>query len=230
MAHRLAQDFEWNIEFVPFNWDMMAKQLKRGDFDIIMSGIPMTADNLKEMKFSTPYMDTTLAFVVHDHLRKNYSTWNNLRKQKKPRIAIAGSDYLRNRLKKAFPAAEVVNLDHPRDFFEENFPNLDAILMSAEAGSAWTLLYPHFITVVPKPEIIKIPNGYPIASGDQALADLISNWITLIKGGWIFQDKFNYWIMGKGAERRESRWSVVRNIFGWDVEKPAEETEKEKTE
>jgi Na+/H+-dicarboxylate symporter len=230
MAHRLAEDFEWNIEFIPFKWDMMAKQLKRGDFDIIMSGVPMTADNLKEMKFSKPYMDATLAFVVHDHLRKNYSTWNNLSKQKKPRIAIAGSDYFRKRLKKAFPAAEVVNLDTPRDFFEENFPNLDAILMSAEAGSAWTLLYPRFTTVVPKPEIIKIPTGYPIAGGDQVLADLISNWITLVKGGRIFQDRFNYWIMGEGAERREPRWSVVRNVFGWGIEKPAAESEKQKTE
>jgi hypothetical protein len=209
---------------------MMAKQLKRGDFDIIMSGVPMTADNLKQMKFSKPYMDATLAFVVHDHLRKNYSTWNNLSTQKKPRIAIAGSDYFRKRLKKAFPAAEVVNLDTPRDFFEENFPNLDAILMSAEAGSAWTLLYPRFTTVVPKPEIIKIPTGYPIAGGDQVLADLISNWITLVKGGRIFQDRFNYWIMGEGAERREPRWSVVRNVFGWGIEKPAAESEKQKTE
>jgi hypothetical protein len=102
--------------------------------------------------------------------------------------------------------------------------------MSAEAGSAWTLLYPRFTTVVPKPEIIKIPTGYPIAGGDQVLADLISNWITLVKGGRIFQDRFNYWIMGEGAERREPRWSVVRNVFGWGIEKPAAESEKQKTE
>ena len=230
MAHQLAKDFEWNIEFVPFKWETMVEQLKRGDFDIIMSGVYMMADYLKDLKFSKPYMDATLAFVVHDHLRNKYSTWSNISKQKKPRIAIAGSEYTRKRLKEAFPAAEVVNLDNQRDFFEENFPNLDAILMSAEEGSAWTLLYPRFTTVVPKPDIIKIPVGYPIAGDDQELADLISNWITLIKGGREFKDRFDYWIMGKGAEPRKPRWSVVRNIFGWGIEKPAEETEKQTIE
>ncbi len=230
MAHRLAEDFEWNIEFIPFKIDTMVEQLKRGDFDIIMSGIPMIADYLKEMKFSTPYMDATLAFVVPDHLRNNFSTWNNISKQKKPRIAISRTEYFRKKLKKAFPAAEVISLDNPRDFFEENFPNLDALLMSAEEGSAWTLLYPQFTTVVPKPDIIKVPTGYPIAGGDQALADLISNWITLVKGGRDFKDRFDYWIMGEGAERREPRWSVVRNVFGWGIEKPAVESEKQKTE
>ena len=118
------------------------------------------------------------------------------------------------------------------DFFEENFPNLDAFIMSAEEGSAWTLLYPSFTTVVPKPDIIKVPVGYPITGGDQELADLISNWITLVKGGREFRDRFDYWIKGEGAEPREPRWSIVRNIFGWGIEKekPDEETEKKKTE
>jgi len=230
MAHRLAEDFEWNIEFIPFDQDTMIEQLKRGDFDIIMSATPMTADYLKEMKFSIPYMDATLAFVVPDHLRNKYSTWDNIRKQKKPRIAIFGSGYFRKKLKKAFPTAEIVTLDNPRDFFEENFPNLDAFLMSAEEGSAWTLLYPRFTTVVPKPDIIKIPAGYPIAAGDEELADLVSGWISLIKGSLDFKDRYNYWILGEGAEPKESRWSVVRNIFGWGIEKPAEDTEEQKTE
>ena len=86
---------------------------------------------------------------------------------------------------------------------------------SAAGGSAWTLLYPKFHAVVIKPETHKIPFAYPIAQGDQVLADIINKWIYLVKDSPGYNRKYDYWILGVGAEEMKPRWSIARDVLGW---------------
>lgn len=223
MAHWLARGLGWKLEFIPFELETRIEQLQRGDFDIIMSGTAMLPERLKQMTFTAPYMDVTAALIVLDHRREEFTNIDTIRKIKGLKIAIVGTSSFRSGLKDLFPNAEVVVLDTPRDFFEEIFPNLDALLMSAEGGSAWTLLYPKYQVAVIKPSRYKIPAAYPVAGNDRALAELISKWIYMAKGNPEFEDKYNYWIMGIGAEEVKPRWSVMRNLLGWGVEKVAKE-------
>ena len=125
---------------------------------------------------------------------------------------------MREGLKEIYPNAEIVMLDNRVDFFEKNFPNLDAMLTTAEGGSAWTLLYPKFHAVIIKPQTHKIPLAFPIAAGDQVLADLINKWIYLLKDSPGFKRKYDYWIMGIGAEETKPRWSIMRNVLGWGID------------
>ena len=180
----------------------------------------MTPDNLDEMAFSNPYLDTTAALIVEDFRKDEFATIEKVRQMQKLIIAILGRDrYLNEGLKRLYPNAQVVMLDTPVDYFEKNLPNLDALLTSAEGGSAWTLLYPNYHAVVIKPETRKVPFAYPIAGGDQMLADLINKWIYLTKGNPSFKRKYDYWILGIGAEEKKPRWSVVRNVLGWGLDK-----------
>ena len=226
MAHELAKDFEWNIEFIPIDLEQMAEQLKAGIYDIVMSGIAMTATRLDEMAFSQPYLDTTAALIVEDFRKDEFDTIEKVRKLKKLKIALPGRDRnLKEGLEQVYPNAEVVMLDTPIDYFEKNFPNLDAMLATAEGGSAWTLLYPNFHAVVIKPETHKIPLAYPIAAGDRVLADIINKWIYLVKDSPSFQRRYDYWIMGIGAEEKKPRWSVLRNVLGWGLAKEEKKQE-----
>jgi hypothetical protein len=130
---------------------------------------------------------------------------------------------LKEGLKQLYPNAQIVMLDSPIDYFEKNIPNLDAMLSTAEGGSSWTLLYPKYHAVVVKPETHKIPLAYPIAAGDLVLADLINKWIYLAKDSPSYQRKYDYWIMGIGAEETKPRWSVLRNVLGWGLDEEEEE-------
>jgi ABC-type amino acid transport substrate-binding protein len=236
MAHYLAKDFEWNIEFIPIDHEKMADQLNTGIYDIVMSGIAMTPDRLDKMAFSNPYLDTTAALIVEDFRKDEFDTIEKVRKLQKLIIAIPGRERnLKEGLKQLYPNAQIVMLDSPIDYFEKNIPNLDAMLSTAEGGSSWTLLYPKYHAVVVKPETHKIPLAYPIAAGDLVLADLINKWIYLAKDSPSFKRKYDYWIMGIGAEEQKPRWSVMRNVLGWGLsdeekkKKKQEEEEKEKS-
>ena len=231
MAHELARDFEWNIEFIPIDHEKMAEQLKSGIYDIVMSGIAMTPDKLDKMAFSNPYLDTTAALIVEDFRKDEFDTIEKVRKLQNLIIAIATRDRnLKEGLKQLYPNAQIMMLNSPIEYFEKNIPNLDAMLSTAEGGSAWTLLYPKFHAVVVKPETHKIPLAYPIAAGDLVLADLINKWIYLAKDGPSFRRKYDYWILGVGAEETKPRWSVLRNVLGWGLDDEEKKEKKEEEE
>jgi proton glutamate symport protein len=227
LVHELARDFEWNIEFIPIDQETIAEQLQTGIYDIVASGIAMTPDRMEDMAFSDPYLDTTAALIVEDFRKDEFSTIEKVRQMEKLKIAIPGQNRsFREGMQQIYPNAEIVMLDTPIDFLEKNFPNLDAMMATAEGGSAWTLLYPNFHAVVIKPETHKIPLAFPIAGRDRVLADIINKWIYLQKDSPSFKRKYDYWILGIGAEENKPRWSVMRNVLGWGLDKDEQGQEK----
>ena len=83
--------------------------------------------------------------------------------------------------------------------FEERMAEIDALLLSAERGSFWTLLHPAYSVVVPQPNPVEVPVAYPVARGDQELARFMTRWIELKKGDGTLAALYDYWIMGTNA-------------------------------
>lgn len=216
MAQLLARELKVKLEFIPFEIETMAIQLEAGGFDVIMSGIVLTTQRLKKMTFSTPYMKTHLAFVVPDHRRKDFTTRKAIQRISKLRIGIPNeSDYFFDKIKNYLPRTEVIELGSVKEFFETNENQLDALLLDAERGSAWTLIYPEFQVVVPVPDVVKIPLAYPVAGGDREFADFLSQWIRLKKDFGEFQRLYDHWILGRDAVPQKPRWSIIRNVLRW---------------
>ncbi|UCG13513.1 MAG: hypothetical protein JSU72_03265 [Deltaproteobacteria bacterium] len=65
--------------------------------------------------------------------------------------------------------------------YETRGKNLDALVYSAEAGSAWSQLYPDYTVAIPLPDLLAVPLGYAMARGDRETADFVSGWIDLKK-------------------------------------------------
>ena len=118
-------------------------------------------------------------------------------------------------MKEILPEAEFVVIGSVRDFFESEHTEVDCFLTAAEYGAAWTLLHPQYTVVVPKPLRMRIPIGYAVASGDYRLREYLDNWLELQRKTGTFDEIYEHWIHGKGAERREPRWSVIRDVLGW---------------
>jgi ABC-type amino acid transport substrate-binding protein len=218
MAHRLAKELEVSLEFIPFEVDTMAKQLNGDHFDIIMAGVPMFTPRLETMSFSDPYLDVTFAFVVKDNRREEFATVEKIMSTRGHGLTFGvrgGYEYYSNRAKESLPLAKVVQLESYRDFFEDNTGEVDALVTSAEVGSAWTLLYPEYQVVVPKPVLSLLPLGYPVDHGNTEMADFLNHWIDLKKKDRTIEKTYNYWILGQGVTIKEPRWSIIRNVLHW---------------
>jgi Na+/H+-dicarboxylate symporter len=218
MAHALAHDLDVPVEFVRIEPARMHELLDRGYLDIAMSGLAITPERLQQVAFSAPYMEQTLAFIVPDHRRNEFSTRDAVKGLESLKLGVSGGGYYADKIRAYLPQAEIVVLDSPRTFFTERSGDLDGFVYSAEAGSAWTLIYPQFTVAVPHPDVLAAPVGYAVARGDREMADFVSAWILLKQKDRTVERLFDYWIQGEDPPGRTRRWSVVRDVFGWGRE------------
>jgi Na+/H+-dicarboxylate symporter/ABC-type amino acid transport substrate-binding protein len=215
MAHLLARDLGVQLAFVPVMRDRMPEQVNEGYCDIVMSGTVVTPERAQEGAFSAPYTDATLAFVVQDHRLEEFSSRDAIRRLKAPRIGVLNVPYYVSKVQQFLPQATIVPFNSITEFFEGKGEEIDAFLYAAEAGSAWSLLYPAYTVAIPQPGVLKGPVAYPLPRGDRELADFINVWIELKKRDRTIDTLYDYWILGKNAVPKQPHWSVLRNVLHW---------------
>lgn len=215
MAQILATDIGVKLEFVPFERHKLVDQLEAGHFDIAMAGIVSTPPLAERAGLSHSYLDVNIGIVVEDHRRKEFDTLEEIHAMPSVRFGVIEDPFLAARLKRDMPQAEVRIFGSPEEFFDSGFLETDGLVMSAQAGSAWTLLHPHFTAVVPRPLQGAEPLVYVIRNRDRIFTEYVNRWIEIsIKNGTV-QSLYDHWFLGKDVQRSGKRWSVIRDVLGW---------------
>jgi Na+/H+-dicarboxylate symporter/ABC-type amino acid transport substrate-binding protein len=215
LAHRLAREMHVTLEFRPIDRSRLAEHVTGDYCDIVMSGVAVTTERASALLFSTPYIDETLAFVVPDHARERFSTWDDIRAIPSATIAVPNVQYYLDMLHERLPSAELRPQGNIAAMFSQWDAAVSAIALPAERGSAWTLLHPQFSVIVPGPGIVKIPLAFPIARRDEPFGDFINTWIDLKRKDGTLDRAYDYWVLGKDFSARHPRWSIIRNVLHW---------------
>jgi hypothetical protein len=113
------------------------------------------------------------------------------------------------------PAFERPGVDSPRPFFREQLEDVAALAYGAEAGGAWTLVYPRFTVVVPTPDPISIPLAYAVGRGEWEWEEYLDTWVELKRRDHTLDRLYRHWILGQTARAKHRRWSVVRDVLHW---------------
>jgi ABC-type amino acid transport substrate-binding protein len=213
LAHQLARELQVRLEFVPVDRDRLGEQLDAGDCDIVMSGIAVTTLRASRTLFSTSYLDETLSFVVRDHRRDEFSSWEEIRARSGLVLAVRDLPYYIQKVKDLVPQARLHPLRSAAEAFGAGEQPFDAAVLPAERASAWTLLYPKYSVVVPEPGTIKIPLAYPVARRDELFASFLNTWIELKRKDGTIDALYKYWILGQNAAARRPRWSILRDVL-----------------
>ena len=226
LAQRLAQDLgATRVAFVPADFGQMTLLLAEGRIDVAM-GLPYLPELLTRVAYSLPYLDSTLGLVVRDELRDEFSSAARLAKRSPVTIALLGdSPAIQHRLREQLAGVDLrfVALSSPKDFFEGKAPQVDAFAMLAEAGAAWSILYPAYSVVVPQPGAITAPVGVGMRRGDTELAGVVNDWLVIQRSAGVLSQVRDYWVLGHGAQKGSRRWSIRHDVLGWDrrADRPA---------
>ena len=215
LAYALSRAMNVDLEFIPYRYPVLADFLNTGVIDVAMGGIGITPSRFDQIEFTIPYMDLNYAFVVPDYRQSEFTSLSQVAANEDLKIAIIDDTFLITALERTLPKAEILPVQSYNQFFAGNIGTWDGIVMSAEAGSAWTLLYPNYSVVVPKPEPHIYPIGYGVARGNQQLLNYLNSWVAMMKNGAPLQEVYDRWILGKGAEEVKPRWSIIRNVLHW---------------
>ncbi|MGD2039046.1 MAG: cation:dicarboxylase symporter family transporter, partial [Desulfobacterales bacterium] len=141
LMHVLARELKVDVEFIEWTYETVFKDLDQGKFDIAIGGLIVNPERLAKANISNPYLNMTTAVVVEDYRRNEFKSWRSIDKKHNTRIGVVGENRAKN-FKRYLPNTEIVLLETYSDFFTGNPKGLDALVISAEAGSAWTILYP----------------------------------------------------------------------------------------
>ncbi|MDJ0849943.1 MAG: cation:dicarboxylase symporter family transporter [Myxococcota bacterium] len=223
MAHALARDLGVRVEFVRTSADDFPALLDAGTIDVVMTGLLITPERLEKMRFSSPILQETLAFIVRDHRRNQFRAREALRSIPDLHLAVPGRGYYEAKVQDYLPDARITVVDSPRVFFRAEEGAFDAMVFAAETGSAWTLIYPQFSVAVPHPDVLRVPVGYATASDDRRMAEFIDAWILLKHNDRTIERLFAYWFEGEEPAERKRRWSFARDVLGWGAPAPEPE-------
>jgi len=215
LAHTLARDLGVGLELVPVTRKRMPELLSSGAIDIVMSGVTLTLERAQQMGFSAPYMDDTLAFLVPDHRRSEFTSSDSVQALTDLTVGVPDLPGFVERVGSHLPKAKFVVLASHREFFEQANDSIDVMVFSAERGSAWTLAYPDFSVVVPQPDVIRVPVAFPLRTGDERLREFVNHWIEIRRRDGTLDRLYKHWILGRSPEAQSQRWSVIRDVLHW---------------
>lgn len=215
MVHLLAGELGVSLELRQIGRQEVTPRLDDGSCDLVVSGLVTTPETASSVRQSVPVMNQTLALVVLAKRRSQFATWDAIHQRPHLRVGVGPTAYFRRMMATQLPNAEVVPLASPRDFFSGDPSTMDALLTSAEAGSAWTLVYPRYSVVVPLPGRMTVPVGYAMPVAETRLAAFVDAFIRLKIGDGTTTTLFDYWYQGHGQTRQRRRWSIIRDVFGW---------------
>jgi len=192
----LADDLGVTIEFVRIFHNQAKALLSSGYLDMT-TGMPVTPRNMQDYTLTVPYSSQSMAFLVKEGRRKEFSDWQNIVSRDDLIIGIPEIFYSENVVKRYFDKTTAWEISTPRLFFKEKHQNIDGMLFGAATASAWTLLYPDYTVIVPKPARPELSMAFAINTNDNAFEIFMRNWIVMKQKNKDIEHLFNYWIAGK---------------------------------
>ncbi len=217
LAHHFAQALGLAVEFVPIEWRELPQELATDVIDV-MPGVWYRPYWFSTVRLSEPYMVGTVALVVRDDRRHEFASVEVLRRSRGLKIGVPlDINQLRYSLEHYFGNAEVSfqTLESAAQFFDGSHPELDAFLMPAEGASAATLLHPQYTVVVPQPDPVSLPTAFGVALHARDLAEALNEWIVFARSEGTIRNAYDYWVLGKGAEPKRRRWSIMHDVLGY---------------
>jgi Na+/H+-dicarboxylate symporter len=211
-AHKLARSMNCKINFIPFTNDNLNELLNNGTIDIAMSGLAFVPQLRHNILFSDPVMDLNLGLVVKDHRKKEFLDKTNIQNNSYKITAFEDNPFM-DTFKNRRPNIEFSIAPNPADFFEAKDNKYDGLLISAEAGSAWTLYYPGYNIIIPKPSIYRYAEAYAVSGHNDDFLSFINQWLKMQEINGFKKTNYDFWILGKGSLQESSRWCIGKDIF-----------------
>ncbi len=218
MAHRFARSIDAEIEFLPARTGKEAwERVNSGYCDAVMAMQPITPRRTEEVALTSPVLNLPAGLIVSDHRRDEFQDWSRIREIEGLRVAVLDNNTARNYLARLVPDATPVLFRDKGELdaiLAAGAMEVDAVLMVAEEGAAWTVRYPAFSLVIPAPTLF-VPFGYSVGRDDEELRRYLDAWLLNARSDGTIGKLYSYWMLGQVEETQPPRWSVIRDVLHW---------------
>ncbi|WNC72837.1 cation:dicarboxylase symporter family transporter [Thalassotalea psychrophila] len=220
MMKKLASELDVKLVFIPYDDVNAVKALNRGQFDIAISGLQMTTKRIQMLNFTNPALTLHYSIVVKDHRADEFLNSDYLKTAEKITLASVGEYSISSQLIKMYPNVEIQRIESDKEFFDDKSGKWDGLIISLEAGQAWTILYPEYVAIYNRDDIKSFPMSYAVAQDNISLQTFLNSWLTIQESSGHIEKLYGYWILGENAVPKQPRWSIIKDVLHWvDSEK-----------
>ncbi len=192
VGRKLAEDMGVEVEFVPTAWDGIIPALVSGNFDVIISGMSVTAQRNLTVNFSDPYAFSGMAILANRELTDGFAMedFNSpdvtfaARRGATPAVVIAD----------IFPEAELLLFDEDGASTQEVLNGNAHASMSSQPGPNQDAgRNPDILYVYDAPLFGQRAEAFALRKGDPDALNFFNNWIAQQwRSGWL-QQRHDYW-------------------------------------
>ncbi len=192
VGRQLAEDMGVEAEFVPTAWDGIIPALVSGNFDVIISGMSITAQRNLTVNFTDPYAYSGLAIMANMELAGGFSLddFNSpdvvfaARRGATPAVVI----------QETFPEAQLLLFDEDGASSQEVLNGkAHATMASQPTPNREAARYPETLYVFEGELFAQSGEAFALRKGDPDALNFFNNWIAQQwRSGWL-QGRHDYW-------------------------------------
>jgi ABC-type amino acid transport substrate-binding protein len=207
-SFRLARDLGVGLEFVPFSWPNLTRDLYDHRFDIAVSGVYETEETLQSLILSPAYYQTRLALLVPS--RRAWSFVDRAGDAFHPglKFAVSGNPILLSLSRKAFPEAQFVPVANYNEV-PTMMLRIDGAVWTIDQATAWSAEHSGFTAVTPAGMGFVIPVAYAMAPDATELSAYVDQWLQLRIDDGFRDEQADYWMQLHPVQRSAARWNLL---------------------
>ena len=192
VGRKLAEDMGVEVEFVPTAWDGIIPALVSGNFDVIISGMSVTAQRNLTVNFTDAYAFSGLAILANKAMTEGFTLadFNSpdvifaARRGATPAVVIADR----------FPQAQLLLFDEDGASAQEVLNgNAHATMASQPTPNREAGRHPETLTVFGDQLFDPRGEAFALRKGDPDALNFFNNWIAQQwRSGWL-KARHDYW-------------------------------------
>ncbi len=192
VGRKLAEDMGVEVEFVPTAWDGIIPALVSGNFDVIISGMSVTAQRNLTINFTDPYAYSGLAILANKELTAGMAR-EDLNSSEVTFAARRGATPA-TVIAKAFPEANLLLFDEDGASTQEVLNgNAHATMASQPTPNREAGRNPETLVVLEGELFDPRGEAFGMRKGDPDAMNFFNNWIAQNwRSGWL-EERHNYW-------------------------------------
>jgi Na+/H+-dicarboxylate symporter/ABC-type amino acid transport substrate-binding protein len=211
--YQLAKDIHVNLEFIPFAWNDLVKNMQDNLFDIAIGSIYLTSERLEHVGFTRSYYNSVSSFIVRNEFASYFNNLSNIKKIQNLRIGVFNDPITLPIAKLNFSPQEIVVMQDYNHAFED--PQIDAVLWSKGHTDAWVSVYDGLTSISAEGIVQGWPQmmSFMVNKESSDLLNFLNDWLDLKEVEGFTQNERNKWILRSTPKETVSKKSLLHTIL-----------------
>ncbi len=193
VAKQLATDMGVKIKFKEYQWSEMIPALKKGDIDIIASGLSITPKRALEINYSNPYSSSGYSLVTNLSLTEDFKNIKDLNNEKVYITAVEGT-VSADLAKKIFPNAKIDLRKTEKDATSAIINGtVHAFVSSSPIPEFISLKHPNVVDLPLKHPLLTTKEAFAINQNNQQMLNFLNSWIIAHDADNWIESSHEYW-------------------------------------